>query len=151
MAEFHRDRRRRDGLRPDCKECNRAYNRAYHETHREKCNANQRAYREAHGEEICARDRAYYQAHGEEIRARDRAYREAHREERNAQIRKRTAEIQSASLEVATRNGEPWTQAEDKVVISSDGTVLDIAIELGRTTGSIRNRRELLRRKAVTA
>ena len=138
--EFWRDRTRSDGLGRQCKECRRAYQRAYNEAHREERRAYNRAYH-----------RAYYEANQEEISARTRAYREAHKEERNAQICKRQTEARKASREVATRNGEPWTAAEDRVAITSEGTELEIAIELGRTIDSVRSRRVLLRRKAVTA
>lgn len=134
MAEFHRNRI--TGLRPECAECCRAYNRAYYEAHREE----QRAY-----------NRAYREAHRGEISDSERAYREAHREECNAQHRKRKTEARKASREVATRNGEPWTAVEDQVLLTAEGTVLDIAIELGRTTSSVYSRRNLLRRKAVVA
>lgn len=120
-AEFRRDRTRRDGLSRRCKECSCAYDRAYHET----CREERRAYR-----------LAYY---------------EAHKEEHTAQVRKSDQRRRSTSREVATRNGEPWTPAEDKVVLTSEGTELDIAIELGRTTSSVNSRRKLLRRRAVVA
>ena len=149
--EFWRDRTRSDGLGRQCKKCRRAYQRAYNEAHREERRAYNRAYDEAHREEISAYHRAYYEANQEEISARTRAYREAHKEERNVQIRKRQTEARKASREVATRNGEPWTAAEDRVALTSEGTELEIAIELGRTTDSVKGRRALLRRKAVTA
>lgn len=135
-AEFSHDRTKRDGLHSDCKECSRAYSRAYLEARREEINARRRAYYETHREEASAKDRDYHEAHREEILARNR---------------KRQAEIRRAAREVATRNGEPWTPAEDHVVLTSEGTVLDIAIELGRTTSSVKYRRNHLRRKAVTA
>lgn len=137
LAEFHRNR---TGLRADCKECSRAYQRAYRESHREEIRARDRAYA-----------RAYNEAHREERRACKRAYYEAYKEERNTQIRKRKTEVWKTSREVANRNGEPWTPAEDHVVLTSEGTELDIAIELGRTTNSVGRRRRKLRSKAVTA
>lgn len=153
--EFWRDRTRSDGLGRQCKKCRRAYQRAYNEAHREERRAYNRAYDEAHREEISAYrrayHRAYYEANQEEISARTRAYREAHKEERNVQIRKRQTEARKASREVATRNGEPWTAAEDRVALTSEGTELEIAIELGRTIDSVRSRRVRLRRKTVTA
>ena len=147
LAEFWRDRTRIDGLQSTCKECVRAY----YEANREERCAYSHAYYEAHRQEICARDRAYREAHQEEIRAYNRSYREEHNAERNAHIRRRKADARKASREVATRNGEPWTPAEDHVAITSEGTMLEIAIELGRTIDSVKNRRALLRRKAVTA
>lgn len=146
-SSFSRDRTRSDGLEHRCKECVRAYNRAYREAHREE----QRAYREAHLEERRAYNRAYHESRREELLAHKRTYWEDHREEFNAQCRKRQTEVLKASREVSTRNGEPWTPAEDHVVLTSEWTVLEIAIELGRTTSSVKNRRTLLHRKAVTA
>lgn len=158
LAEFWRDRTRIDGMRAQCKKCTRAYNRAYYderreerrayyEDHLEARRAYQLAYREAHREELLAYKRAYREEHREERRA----YREKHNAEINAQNRKWQTEARKASREVATRNGEPWTAAEDHVVLTSEGTMLEIAIELGRTIDSVHGRRKLLRRKAVTA
>lgn len=162
VSGFRRDRSKRDGRQALCKKCrcdyDRAYDedrqeerRAYNEAHREERLAYQRAYREARREEIIDRQRDYRESHRNEIRDRDRDYREAHREEILAAKSKKKTEVRKASLEVATRNGEPWTPAEDHVVLTSEGTALDIAIELGRTIDSVHNRRALLRRKAVTA
>ena len=140
MAGFSRDRSRSDGLCLRCKECCRSYFRAYYEAHRE---------------ELCSYGRAYYEAHREELRTHnrsyDRAYYEAHREELRSYRQKRRTDTQSASREVATRHREPWTPAEDRIVLTADGTALDIAIELGRTAKSVTNRRDRLLRKAVTA
>lgn len=147
VSSFVRDCSRRDGLTLQCKKCFRAYR----EAHREEYRAYSRAYREAHRDEISDSQRAYREAHREEIGAYQRAYHEAHRDEVLARMRKRHAETLGAAREVATRNGEPWTPAEDHVVLTSEGTTLEMAIELGRTTKSVEARLSRLRRKAVTA
>lgn len=92
--------------------------------------------------------RAYRKANREKIADRERAYREANREliEKRADKRR-----QAASQEVATRAGESWSEHEDKIIITSDAPLLDVAIQLGRTYKSVTRRRECLRRKAVTA
>lgn len=151
VSGFNKKLAARDGLQSICRECSNAYSRAYHEAHGEEQRAYHRTRYETRRDEICDQKRAYYEAHWEERNAYNRAYYEAHREERNAQIWKRKTEAWKASREVTTRNGEPWTPAEDHVVLTSEGTYLEIAIELGRTTDSVHDRRKLLRRKAVTA
>ena len=62
-------------------EAHHAYDRAYHEAHREERCAYNRAYYAAHRENIAVRDRAYRKTHREEIAARKRTYQEAHQEE----------------------------------------------------------------------
>lgn len=146
VSSFGRDRSRRDGLYPQCKKCC-SY---YREVHREEHRAYSRAYHKAHRDEISDSQRAYRESHREKIGAYQRAYHEAHRDEVLARMRKRHAEALGASREVATRNGEPWTPAEDHVALTSDVTTMEIAIELGRTTKSVEARLRCLRRKVVT-
>src|SRR5690625_4875960 len=66
---YHRDRQKRDGRTPLCRECVKAYNAAYRKENRE---------------EIRARKAAYYRANREKLRAQNAAYRRANREEISA-------------------------------------------------------------------
>ena len=59
----------------------RAYQKAYRETHQEHRKAYGRAYYRAHQEALKANTRAYYEAHLEECKAYHLAYRKAHRQE----------------------------------------------------------------------
>lgn len=136
---FSRDRSTRDGLCSQCKEC-------------------RRAYKEAHREERCDKGRAYYEAHREEIRARQRVYNEAHREEQRAYARDRHAILGEPTTERwreitakhATRNGEPWSEAEDTYLAASTERIVDDALALKRTYKSVENRIARLRRSGVT-
>ena len=139
---FNRNRSRKDGRDSRCRECCRAYRKA----NREKIADRERAYREANRELISEQKRAYYEANRGKLVEYQRAYREANREliEKRADKRR-----QAASQEVATRAGESWSEHEDKIIITSDAPLLDVAIQLGRTYKSVTRRRECLRRKGV--
>ncbi|WP_066584058.1 hypothetical protein [Corynebacterium provencense] len=138
---FHRSRSKRDGLYPWCKECTRAYGRAYWEAHRE---------------ERLAKKRAYYEAHREERNAYDRAYDEAHREEKRAYDRERKALLgdlhrdrrQEITRKYATRSGR-WSEAEDRYLATSTDRVVDDALALGRTYQSVQYHLRLLRKRGV--
>ena len=84
-----------DGLQVYCKDCQRAYNTAYHAAHREelrlRCAAydaahlqDRRAYEAAHREESHIRNAAWRAAHPEENRIRWAAHHASHREENRA-------------------------------------------------------------------
>lgn len=120
---FARDRSRRDGLAPQCKECRRAYN-------------------EAHREEIRARNRAYYEAHREEMRAYSR--------DRRALLGNPTNERwQEITAKHATRRGR-WSEAEEAYLAASTNRAVDDALELKRTYRSVQSRIRTLRARGVT-
>lgn len=71
-----------------------------------------------------------------------------YRENRDAYRRswKRKAE-RDASVD-ASRGGQPWTDAEDAVVVSWTGSLRELGTVLGRTSQSVRHRGRLLRQRA---
>ncbi|WP_066584586.1 hypothetical protein [Corynebacterium provencense] len=143
---FYRNRSRRDGLSVWCKECFRAYKKAYDEAHREERRAKDRAYYEAHREERLAHYRAYYEAHREERLAHYRA---------NARDRyallgdPRRERWQEITAKHATRRGR-WSEAEDAYLTASTDRVVDDALALKRTYMSVDARLRDLRRRGVT-
>lgn len=168
---FSRNRSQHDGLDTWCKECKRAYIRAYREAHKEEISARERAYREDHREEIRARKRAYNEAHREEkrtynlayaeahreeIRAYREAYRDAHLEERRAYDRERHALLGDQTTERwkeittkhATRRGR-WSEAEDAYLAASTDCIGDDALALKRTYQSVQHRIQTLRDRGV--
>lgn len=154
---FSRNRTRSDGFNNQCKECMKSY----FIENREKVSTQRRAYYEENKEKILREKRGRYAENKELFLKRNRAWREENREQflegkRQYQrvyseliVRNDKALAQEASLEVATRAGDPWTENEDKIVLSSDLPLLEVAIQLGRTYISVTTRRRNLRRKGV--
>lgn len=149
LAQFHRDHQANDGRRAQCSECSATQNRTYRANNRDKLNERQRSYREEHREERSAYDRAYHETFREEIFARQRAYREEHRDEINARLRAYRRKLNAETRALATRNGEPWTPEEDHYLTTTEDTTVEAAFNLGRTYGSVQNRRAKLRRRAA--
>lgn len=127
---FCRDKSRKDGLTPRCKACHRRYR----EENREAIAESRRRYYEEHREAILDGKRRYYEEHREAVAEDQRRYREA---------------LRDMTREVATRNGEPYTPAEDAHILASDEPDAAIAVELGRTIKSVRTRRGLLRKAGI--
>ena len=175
VEAFSRDSARKDGLQTQCKACKRRYyeenreavldqHRRYYEENREAELENKRRYYEENREAIRELNRRRYEENREAVLERQRRYntenREAvleyqrrYREENREAIRelnrRRYEENRDMTQETATRNGEPYTPAEDAHILTSDEPIAVIAVELGRTLNSVRDRRRKLR-KAVT-
>ena len=175
MESFSRCKSKKDGLQSRCKTCDR---RRYEEN-REAVLERHRRYREENREAIAGRNRRYYEANREAELERHRRYSEANREaitERHRRYREENRESiaeyhrsyyeanreaiaerkrlyyeanRDMTRESATRNGEPYTPAEDAHILTSDEPIAVIAVELGRKMESIRNRRRILRKKAA--
>ena len=91
LADFNRDRTRKDGLFPQCKDCLKAYReanvekrraaqRVWHEVHKEEEHQKRRARIAANPEAYKARRKAAYNAEPEVRRARTKTYADANRE-----------------------------------------------------------------------
>ena len=134
LAAFHKDKTGKFGRKADCKECVAAYQRAYRESNREKINAYARAYRESNREKV---------------RDNQRAWHEANREKRSAQNRARKALMgaphidkwQEISLKHATRDGDLWSEEEDRYLATSTNRAIDDALALQRTYNAVNARR----------
>lgn len=63
----------RGGLRPECRECQKAYGRAYRIRHRDELNARAATYRAANRETLAAKSREYHGRNREDILVRMRA------------------------------------------------------------------------------
>ena len=176
VESFSRQRRSKDGLQSRCKACvSRHYeenleaelerNRRYREENREAIAERMRRYREENREAVLEGKRRYYEENREAERERHRRYREENREaiaeyyrryrEENREAvldveNRRVKKMRDLTLESATRNGEPYTPAEDAHILASDEPIAVIAVELGRTYKSVIYRRYTLR-KAVNA
>ncbi|APQ42443.1 hypothetical protein [Pasteurella phage PMP-GADVASU-IND] len=149
LAAFHKDKTGKFGRCPSCKECVAAYQRAYRESNREKINAYARAYRESNREKVRDNQRAWHEANREKRSAQNRAWYEANREKRSAQNRARKALMgaphidkwQEISLKHATRDGDLWSEEEDRYLATSTNRAIDDALALQRTYNAVNARR----------
>ena len=144
-AEFTLDRSRKDGRQCKCKSCNRRYR----EENRESINERRRRHYEENREAILEGQRQYREENWEAFIERQRRYYEEHREVLNEIGRLRREKINEAMREIVTRNGEPWTPAEDSYILSSDEPAAIMAMELGRTITAVRIRTAMLRKKTA--
>jgi 5-methylcytosine-specific restriction endonuclease McrA len=95
-SEFHSHRETADRLRPECKECIKAYHRAYHLRNRDVQLEKQRIYKAANKDAISAAGAIYYEKNRETIIARVDRYRHENYESvlqvlRNRRARKKNA------------------------------------------------------------
>jgi hypothetical protein len=88
-SDFFGHNQKKDGLRPDCKECFTASRKAYYEANKRRILARQKAYVQANRGRKSATDRLYRQAHKEETRAYQREYKIRNREKLNEKQRER--------------------------------------------------------------
>ena len=143
---FYRDKSMKDGLTSRCKACNRRH----YEENREAILERHRRHYEENREAIAESHRRYREENREARQEYSRRYYEENREAVLERKRRRKEEMRDMTREAATRNGEPYTPAEDAYILTSDEPIAVIAVELGRTMGSINGRRRKLR-KAVIA
>jgi len=87
LSEFHKQRARRDGHRPACKECACAASREWNRANKERVLAVNRVYYAANKEQVLAAHRVYYAANKEQVLAANRAYYAANREQFAARSR----------------------------------------------------------------
>ena len=102
----------KDGFRWNCRECERAKNKAWREANQEKVRAKNKAWREANREKARAKSKAWREANPEEHRAKNKAWREANPEKARAKS-KAWAE---ANPEKVRARVKAWAEANpDKV------------------------------------
>ena len=142
---FSRNRSKKSGLQSRCKACKR---RRYEENREAVLERNRRYYEESR-EAIAERKRHYYKENREAVLEYKRRHYEENREALLERDRRYREEIRDMTRETATRNGEPYTPAEDAHILTSDEPLAVIAVELGRTIASIKYRRKTLRQKSA--
>lgn len=145
FSEFSRDKSRKDGLQSQCKSC---FSR-YREENREAILERKRRHYEENRESERDLHRRWRDENREAVLEYHRRYYEENREVHNKIIGRRQKAINDAMREIATRNGEPWTPAEDAYIMSADEPGALMAMELGRTIASIRGRAARLRKKTA--
>lgn len=150
-----------------CGECKRwcsAHNAAYRAANKERIRLNQREYYEANRSRICARSRDHYYKNIDAYREYNGTYYRANRErliaaererqDRNSEYirlvkrpraREREKQRQDSTQQRSRRSAEPWSDAEDAIVMRSDMTQVEIAYILNRTLYAVKTRRDRLR------
>jgi hypothetical protein len=97
-----------------------------------------------------ATSKAWQQKNREKLRERSRQYRDRNRASFNAKQLEQWKRTQAESIGSAVNNRQPWTQADDRHLLTliNDPAVslIDAAKQLGRSYGAITNRQAHLRR-----
>ena len=139
--------------------------RRYYEENREALLEQQRRYRKKNREVVLERgrrrreenrealleyQRRYYEENREALLEEKRRYREENREALLEEKRRYREKI-SATMPPATERGA-YTPAEDAFILTNwDMSIVEQAIVLGRSQGSVRGRRRSLRKKGLAA
>ena len=134
LDDFHRDKRRPDERRSDCKECVREYKRRHLEENRDK---------------VRERNRRYYEENRDKVRECKRRYREENRDIINQEKKIHHAQNTRISNLLASKKGVPYSPEEDALILADNGmTIYQKAIDLGRTYASVKVRKQYLRARA---
>ena len=151
MDDFHRDKRRPDGRRSDCKECVREYKRRYHEENRDKRLEYNRRYHEENRDKVLEHKRRYYEENRDKVLESQRRYYEENRDkaleyrrcyheenrdkvlesqrryrEENRDILNQGSKIHQAqntriSNLLASKKGVPYSPEEDALILADNG------------------------------
>ena len=154
LDDFHRDKRRPDGRRSDCKECGREYKRRYLEGNRDELREYHRRYREENRDKVreCQRryyeenrdkrleyDRRYYEENRDKVREYKRRYHEENRDkvrecqrryyEENRDIinqghKMSYAQKTRTSNLLASKKGVPYSPEEDALILCDNGMTI---------------------------
>jgi hypothetical protein len=103
-SQFFAHDQKKDGLRPDCKECFSKSRKAYYEKNKEVILARQKAYCKKNRARKSTTDRAYRDAHKEETQAYQRKYKIENREILAAKRRERYKNDPAFRITVLLRN-----------------------------------------------
>ena len=134
LDDFHRDKTRAGGRRPECKECVREYRRRYREENRDKVRESKRRYYEEGRDKKLEYQRRYY---------------EENRDILNQGIKICQVQNTRTSNLLASKKGAPYSPEEDALILADNGmTIYQKAIELGRTYASVKARKQHLRTRA---
>ena len=146
LDDFHRDKRRPDGRRSDCKECGREYKRRYLEGNRDELREYHRRYREENRDKVRERKHRYYEENRDKVRECQRRYYEENRDIINQEKKIHHAQNTRISNLLASKKGVPYSPEEDALILCDNGmTIYQKAIELGRTHWSVEKRKRRLR------
>jgi len=107
VSAFSRDSKKKDGLRSQCKECEREGQRVYRAANSEKLNEKNRVYRAANSEKLNEKSRVYRAANSEKLNEKSRVYRAANSEK----VRERDRVYRAANPEKARERDRVYREA----------------------------------------
>lgn len=155
LTEFHKDKSKKFGVASTCKVCKAEWLRNHPRKKEIDENKRKRAcerYRNPKiRQQIRERKRKYDQTPEAKAKQRERNktphYKEKARERYRLSREMGTFVDKSYELskKYTTRNNAPWSDAEIKFLMSSDLRLVDIALELGRSYGSVQKKRNSMR------
>lgn len=111
---FGKDKRSSDGLRSQCKECEKEYQRKYDESHREKRHEYGKKYRESHRDVENARAKRFRENNPDKDRERKRRYRENHPEARTEEYDRLLEKMGKTRRPVLTEEEKEAKRLEQK-------------------------------------
>lgn len=120
----------------------RAQRRASYERNREKIRAAEKERHQQDPEKTRARNRAYYHARRGNPEYRTRI---AARRDLSPARRAKNAKHQQKRKSITVKKVGPWTPEEDALLLQDDWTLIEMALKLGRSYGSVNARRFALR------
>jgi len=127
VSAFSRDSTRKDGLRSQCKECEREAGRVYYAANSEKVREKGRVYYAANSEKVRERGRVYRAANPEKVRETKRVYRAAnpdkvrekdrvYREENLEKLNEKSRVYRAANSEKLNEKSRVWQVANPEKV-----------------------------------
>ena len=156
LTEFHKDKSKKFGVASICKVCraewlrNHPRKKEIDENRRKR--SSERYKNPKIRQQILERNRKYGKTSEARARRREQRktphYKEKARERYHLSREMGTFVDKSYELskKYTTRNNSLWSDAEIKFLMSSDLRLVDIALELGRTYGSVQKKRQSLRK-----
>lgn len=151
LTEYHKNKTCKYGVNSQCKPCVIERNREYYS--RPEIQEKMKEYKSR--PEVRERIRKAQHKHRQKPEVKEKrreylkspkvlAYHRAHAKARREMGIDYTSHIE-VTKKYAIRSGTPWSDAEVKFLMSSDLSLVDIAMELGRSYESVRNKRDKMR------
>lgn len=83
LSDFHKCKKRKDGVQTECKECMKLRHAEYYSKHIEQYKESHERYRETHYLEMIRKSREYYHKNKERVTEKNREYYQSHKEQYN--------------------------------------------------------------------
>jgi hypothetical protein len=130
------------------REAQRKYDRKRYEIHHAAEMERRRKYYAANRDARLEYKRLYRDGTRDMRREYAREYRQVNRDALNAVDRERQRRTAAAFANAPMRR-QPWSSAEDRVILTSDASAVTLAAQTGRTPEAIKQRRHKLRKAAA--
>lgn len=121
LTEFNKDRTKKEGHRPECRECEKERNKLYYENNKEKVLEARKLYRENNKEKLSEKQKLYRENNKEKISESSKLYRENNKEKVLLQYAKKRAR----------KKDLPFSIVEEDITIPDVCPVLGIPLFSG--------------------